>query len=757
MRRLSVALLVAVVVGSSLPASSLARTAAEGLPSRAAREPSGEAAARGSSRWIVTLREGTDAARFLAPKQGRLGFRADRVFRHVLRGFSARLTPAQRDALRADPSVETVQPDLPLQLAAQSLPPGVDRVDADISPVAGIDGSDERVDADVAIVDTGVDPNHPDLNVVGGYDCTSGNPQNWKDENGHGTHVAGIAAALDNDLGVVGVAPGTRIWSVRVFPRSGDTWRSWIVCGLDWIAAQRDPADPSRPLIEAVNMSLRGSGGDDGRCGAFNQDALHAAVCRVVEAGTTVVVAAGNDRNDAKWWVPASYDEAITVSALADHDGMPGGLTDDPCHPPGLDDLDDTFANFSNYGADVDLIAPGACVRSTYLGGGYQRISGTSMAAPTVAGAAALYLASHPGASPATVRSALVADATSNWRTSTDPDGIPDPLLNVAGFSEAADFSLAAGPRSLMRGPGETAVYQVEIARRNGFGAPVTLAVSGLPPGATAVFEPAVAVGVTGTSAALRVTAPSGGDTASPTLTITGTSDALMRSTTVRFIFEPDLTSTAGGPTVRLRGPELEDREYPITVSWAAIAGATEYQLQLSRFDGPWSTVTLPSRTTTSLATGAWPGHSLRYRVRGRVSGAWGGWRAGTPAAVVSRTGPSDSIVFAGDWRMERSDGSLTGRTMYAVTKGPTATLTFTGRELAWVSTRAPNRGKAKVYLDGAYLATVDLWASSAQERQLVFTRRWSSVGDHTLLIRPMGIRDRPRVDVDAIVLVIGT
>jgi subtilisin len=115
------------------------------------------------------------------------------------------------------------------------------------------------------------------------------------------------------------------------------------------------------------------------------------------------------------------------VSALADFDGQPGGAAAATCRP----DIDDTLADFSNFGADVDLIAPGACIYSTYRSGRYATLSGTSMASPHVAGAAALYRVSHPGASPAEVRSALRSAGNLGWSSAGDPDGIKEPLLNV--------------------------------------------------------------------------------------------------------------------------------------------------------------------------------------------------------------------------------------------------------------------------------------------------------------------------------------
>jgi subtilisin family serine protease len=126
-------------------------------------------------------------------------------------------------------------------------------------------------------------------------------------------------------------------------------------------------------------------------------------------------------------FVPAAYDEVITVSSLADFNGRSGGGAAATCRS----DTDDTLANSSNYGSDVDLIAPGVCIYSTYLGGGYRTLSGTSMASPHVAGAAALYRATHPGASPSQVKSALRSAGNLNWNNVDDPDGIKERLLNV--------------------------------------------------------------------------------------------------------------------------------------------------------------------------------------------------------------------------------------------------------------------------------------------------------------------------------------
>jgi subtilisin len=413
--------------------------------------PGGSPDARAADRYIVLFREGSDVDGAIGRLSRRVGIQPDHAYRHAVRGFSAHLDAQQLAEVKADPAVALVEADRVVELEAQALPTGVDRVDADLSPAARIDGLDERVDADIAIIDTGIQADHPDLNVAGGYNCTTSNTSDWGDGYGHGTHVAGIAAAKDNEIGVVGVAPGARLWAVRVFDSTGFSLLSWIVCGIDWVTSQKDPLDSSRPLFEAANMSLRDTGLDDGNCGYTNGDAEHQAICRSVAAGTTYAVAAGNDRTDAGQWIPAAYPEVITVSALADFNGQPGGGAPSTCYSFGSWDVDDTFADFSNFGPAVDLIAPGKCIYSTYPTRksnrtGYAVLSGTSMAAPHVAGAVALYKVGHPTATPSEVQAALQAAGTLDWFTATDPDASPDRLLNVSTFGATAPATVPGAP-----------------------------------------------------------------------------------------------------------------------------------------------------------------------------------------------------------------------------------------------------------------------------------------------------------------------
>lgn len=335
--------------------------------------------------WVRTP---GNEARVLAAQHG-LGL--DLVYERAIRGFAAKVPPGRLALLRRDPRVRFITEDRIFEIAAQTLSTGVNRIEADQSSTQSGNASG-AVDIDVAILDTGIQGNHPDLNVAGGYNCTSKNKNAWKDGHGHGTHVAGIVGAKDNGVGVVGVVPGARLWAVKVLNNSGIGFLSWIICGLDWVDA-RSPFYGGN--MRVANMSLGGLGADDGLCGILNFDPFHLAICITVDDGVTIVVAAGNSNADLAGFVPAAYDEVLAVTAVADFNGAPGGGAAATCRP----DVDDTAADFSNFAvASLDqahtIAAPGVCITSTYKGSGYTTFSGTSMAAPHVAGTVALCIAS---------------------------------------------------------------------------------------------------------------------------------------------------------------------------------------------------------------------------------------------------------------------------------------------------------------------------------------------------------------------------
>jgi subtilisin family serine protease len=320
--------------------------------------------------------------------------------------------------LESNPAVEKVYYDAIIPLAAQEMPTGVNRVDADRSPTISGDGNG-MTKADIAILDTGVDVTHPDLNVV---ECLSfvgnelfdpftgdlvpGPPlNNCTDNVGHGTHVAGIVAALDNGIGVVGTAPGAKIHAIKICEDSCEV--SDITEGLNYVASHYNE-------IDVVNLSLGGYVPNWLAEWWFGvgTEAKEDAIKRLVNTyGVVVVAAAGNDNIDAKDFTPARVRSAITVSSISDYNGRCGG---DPNRS-----WDDSFSYFSNYGSVVDLAAPGYLIESTipmnirgHPTPGYGAMSGTSMAAPHVTGAAALYLSLHPAASPSEVEEYLKSTGT---------------------------------------------------------------------------------------------------------------------------------------------------------------------------------------------------------------------------------------------------------------------------------------------------------------------------------------------------------
>ncbi len=361
-------------------------------------------------------------------------------YRHALNGIAAVVPEGRLQALQNNPRVAMVVPNEEVQLFAQSMPTGIDRSFASSNANIDIDSTDDfRVDVDIAVIDTGV-INHPDLNLVSHVDCTSGTcVSGGTDGNGHGTHVAGTVGAIDNGSGVVGVAPGARIHGVQVLSSSGSGYTSWIIAGIDYVTANAG-------TIEVMNLSLGGSGVNT---------AYQTAIDNAVNAGVVTVVAAGNSNADANNYSPAFVPSAVTVSALADFNGAAGGGASPTCRS----DVDDTLADFSNWGSAVDIAAPGVCILSTWNNGGYNTISGTSMAAPHVAGAAGLLAsgANDPQNSSdvQAIVNTLLNEGNFNW-TDDSGDGIKEPLLDVSNTLVFAPALIATGGGG---GGGTSTVY----------------------------------------------------------------------------------------------------------------------------------------------------------------------------------------------------------------------------------------------------------------------------------------------------------
>jgi subtilisin len=706
-----------------------------------------------AGRWIVVLKGGTNAVAASSAQGRRLGFKADRTFSHAVRGFSARLDRGQVAALRGDPSVALVVPDEKIQLQAQTLPTGILRVGARNSPMAKIDGLDERVDADVAIVDTGIAP-VADLNVAGGYNCSTSNRTAWRDMNGHGTHVSGTVAAIDNGSGVVGVAPGARLWAVKILDDSGNGLLSWYVCGLDWIAAQRDPLDASRPLFEAVNMSVAKWGRDDQNCGNTNSDVLHQAICRLVASGVTVVAAAANDSGSASVRVPAAYNEVITVSALADTDGKAGGLGGNRCFSWGTYDVDDTFADFSNFGSDVDLIAPGKCIWST-LPGGYGYLSGTSMAAPHVTGAAALLKATRPSFTPADVKEALQYLGNLNWKTSTDPDAYHERLLDVSRLGPRGDFGVAVAAGTAVPESGGAAQIPITLSRTATSFERIRLAANHLPAGMTASFDKSSLYGFADVEATLIVKVPPSTPRGTYPVTVIADEHGRVRTATASVVVEGDLP-IARPPTAALQTKAtISSTTLPVLVTWPAATDATSaianYALQRRVDDAAWTSLASTVATVRTAATTQMLGHTYEYRVRARdAAGNWSGWAAGRAMTSVLFQDRSSAVSYSGTWTRYLYVNASGGSTTYATAAGARARATFTGRSVALIAPCGPTRGSAAIYVDGVYRGTVSFRRSTGQSRLVMFSTSFATLGSHTIDVRLSG---NGRVDVDAFVI----
>jgi subtilisin family serine protease len=355
------------------------------------------ASSGGADSYIVVLNEGVSnpgqVANGLAQRDNlEVGF----VYSHALKGFSAVIPEARVNDVRTDSRVKYIERDGTMHAVAQTLPWGIDTIDADVSSTRAGNGSGAIANVHAYVIDTGIDTSHTDLNVLSNVDFASG-PNT--DCNGHGTHVAGTVAAEDNASDVVGVAPGTPLSGVKVLGCGGTGSTSGVIKGVDWVTA-----NAAKPAV--ANMSLGGG----------VSQTLDKAVRDSAASGVLYAVAAGNDGTDACTSSPAragaGVDNGIVTVAATDSSNRE--------------------ASWSNYGSCVDIWAPGVSILSTRKGGGTTTMSGTSMASPHVAGGGALYLSTHTSTGSSTVESALKSAAQTLSTKSKDGSSIV--RENVGGF-----------------------------------------------------------------------------------------------------------------------------------------------------------------------------------------------------------------------------------------------------------------------------------------------------------------------------------
>jgi subtilisin family serine protease len=320
-----------------------------------------------------------------------LGSRVDYRYDAVFSGFAASMTEQQAKQLAADPDVAYVAQNHRVSIMTdQPNPPswGLDRVDQRNLPLDhNYSYSTTASNVHAYIIDTGADLDNPDFGgrMTSGFDAVDGGPA--EDGHGHGTHVSGNIGGT-----TYGLAKGVQLVAVRVLDNGGSGTEAGVVAGINWVTA-----NAIKPAV--ANMSLGGAGNTP----------IDNAVKSSITSGVTYAIASGNSNADACGFSPARVPEAITVNAT---------------------DANDARASFSNFGSCTDIFAPGVNITSDWLAGGTNTISGTSMATPHVAGAAALYLADHPTATPQQVRDALVANATPSKVTNANTQ---NPVLLYTG------------------------------------------------------------------------------------------------------------------------------------------------------------------------------------------------------------------------------------------------------------------------------------------------------------------------------------
>jgi subtilisin family serine protease len=383
--------------------------------------------------YIVVLRNGTPVS-----VERSAGVSSQYRYGAALNGFSAHLSGPQLKRLQARSDVAYVVPDITVQaaslqpvVAGETVPPGIRRAQA-----ASLTDAHQSATSAVAVLDTGVDLANPDLDAMSGKNCVSTTAgAAAKDDNGHGTNVAGIVAARDSGTLVTGVAPGTRIVSVKVLNSKATGTLSQILCGIDWVTANAAAWN-----IRVANMSILGSGKNDGNCGYTNKDVWHQAICRSTGAGVTYVAAAGNSKTNLAGTIPAAYPEVLAATAMSDTDGLPGAKGRVPSCKSG--EADDRYASYSNYAVDAaaiahTLAAPGTCIVSDTIGGGTSTYYGTSQAAPHVAGTVALCIGNGgvagpcAGLAPAAVIARVRSDAAGAASLANGYAG--DPLRPLSG------------------------------------------------------------------------------------------------------------------------------------------------------------------------------------------------------------------------------------------------------------------------------------------------------------------------------------
>jgi subtilisin family serine protease len=464
--------------------------------------------------YIVSLKAGT-ASRAAAPElASKFGGQVGAVWQHALNGFSVKMTEKQAARLAADPRVASVSQDAQMHVTdVQQNPPswGQDRVDQRDLPLSNSYQYDTTASNVTAyIIDTGVRTTHSTFGGRATWGTNTSGDGNNTDCNGHGTHVAGTIAGAE-----YGLAKAAKVVAVKVLNCQGSGTYAGVISGIDWVTA-----NAVKPAV--ANMSL--GGGADA--------SVDTAVRNSIASGVTYAIASGNSNTDACSTSPARVAEAITVNASTNTDAR---------------------ASFSNYGSCTDIYAPGQNIVSSWNTNdtATNNISGTSMATPHVAGAAALWLATHPTDNPAAVWAGLNAASTPNKITNVGANTPNKLLYTLFGGNPQPGNPAVTNPGNQTSTVG-TAV-SLQLAASGGT-PPYTWSVSGLPAGLSASASGAISGTPTtaGTSTVTATVTDSAGKTGSATFTWTvnavgGGCDAKTNSTPVAI---PDLSTVNSTITI---------------------------------------------------------------------------------------------------------------------------------------------------------------------------------------------------------------
>jgi subtilisin len=714
------------------------------------------------------------------------GFRYGSAFT----GFSATMTPQEAAQVAADPQVSAVHLARTFKLAGEQITTDIKRTKAwDSGTTPGPD-----VNAHVAVLDTGIGPAdangtpllaapagaEAELNIRDGVNCfddpltetineAEEYPGRWGDTHGHGTHVAGIIGARDNAVGRIGVAPGAKLWPVRVFQGARGS-EAAIMCGLAWAIETHTNETPD---IGVINLSIEGPRRDKKEdCDAVradpNSDGIQVLICDATDSGITVVAAAGNDNMNANNSSPGGFDQVISVGALSDFDGVGWGAGGKGNCSGYRSEDDDTYASYSNWGPDVDIVAPGTCIASTYSedpsGDALVTMTGTSMAAPQVTGAVARYLAGHADTTPDRMRRIVRAAGRMDWDAQTDPvwsgandTDQPNRVLDVKALS-GGDLVRAWAYHQSFRigGSAKVRITRVDVQRGGGYAGTVNLAVSDLPGSVgSGSFGDSTLDGLAGLGTKLTFSLKTGGSDGVYDVGIKASGAGVSEHRRPL-----ELTIDRTPPKVIHRKPRVRGSRASMSrqgatqtiLQWQVsdvLSDVRSAQLQRKTGVGAWRSA--GSGGLTSAKATLKPGQANKFRVKATDSLG----NVGTSVAIGARLSVRDSKSpkwqkpAGGAWKTKKVSKAF-GRSIL-LASGATDSLTtpFYGKAVAVVGSIGRGRGRFRVRVDSGAWSVVNLRSNRSGHRKVVLSRRLDK-GNHTLQIQ--GLRGQTALDAILII-----